>query len=170
LPHNWKKRNPTAEAIREDFTGAPADGYTTYNVEGMPAGEYAQLGELLSLYVKPPLGGQVREIRFQKPRPILVTDTTARQLYFVGGDQEISEEGLKLFNEETAGTKIELGACRRIDYKQRKEHVPDPDIDEWRHNFGEETGVKPSLYYDRLSRRLLLKGGAYEVRPEGITN
>lgn len=172
LRHNWKpkRRNPSAEAIREDFTGAPADGYTVHNIEGMPAGEYAQLGELLSLYVKPLIGGQVREIRFSAPRPLLVSDTTARQLYFVGGDQDVTN-GLNLFNPviQSAGL-VELGEVRRIDYKQRKAHVPDPDIDEWKHNFGEESGVKPSLWFDRHSRQLFLKGGEYVVRREGIVN
>lgn len=172
LRHNWKpkRRNPSAEAIRQDFTGVPADGYTVHNVEGMPGGEYAQLGELLSLYVKPLIGGQVREIRFTVPRPLLVSDTSARQLYFVGGDQDISE-GLNLFNSviQHSGL-VELGEVRRIDYKQRKAHVKDPDIDEWKHQFGEESGVKPTLWFDRHARQLFLKGGEYQVRREGIVN
>lgn len=164
------RSNPSAEAIRENFTGTPAEGYRVYDAPGMPAGEYAQLGELLSLYVKPLIGGQVREIRFTAPHPLLLTDTTARQLYFLNGDQDITE-GLSLFNSvvQHAG-RVELGELRRIDYKQRKEHVPDPDIDEWKHNFGEESGEKPRLWFDPQARRLYLEGGDYTVRPEGIVN
>ena len=171
LRKGWKPRasNPSAAALREEFTGSPAEHYTVHDVEGMPAGEYAQLGELLSLYVKPMIGGQVREIRFQAPRPLLVSDTSARQLYFVGGDQDVTP-GLHLFVEHESDDTVELGEVRRIDYKQRKEHVPDPDIDEWKHNFGEESGVKPSLWFDRHSRQLFLTGGEYVVRREGIIN
>lgn len=161
--------NPSAEAIRESFVGAPSEGYTLHNVEGIPSGDYAQLGELLSLYVKPVIGGQVREIRF-KDRPLLLTDTSARQLYFIDGDQEISAENLALFNDATTAGLCELGEVRRIDYKQRKEHVPDPDVDEWKHAFGEENGSKPTLWYNERTKQLILKGGDYVVRAEGITN
>jgi hypothetical protein len=166
------RTNPSAEAIREDFTGMPAEHYTTYNVEGMPAGDYAELGQLLSLYVKPVIGGQVREIRFTSPKPVLASDTSRRQLYFVGGDQDISD-GLEYFSVDGRVERdglVELGECRRIDYKQRKEQFGHPEIDEWKHNFGEETGVKPILWFDPRLKQLFLKGGEYEVRSEGITN
>jgi hypothetical protein len=164
------RTNPSAEVLRESFVGKPSDGYTTMNVEGIPQGDYAQLGELLTLYCKPAIGGQVREIRFQKPRPLLVSDTSARQMYFVGGDQAISEEQLALFTDDVHPGMVELGECRRIDYKQRKEHVPDPDIDEWKHEFGEENGIKPSLWYNTGLQQLALQGGDYSIKPEGITN
>jgi hypothetical protein len=156
------RTNPSAEAIREDFTGMPAEHYTTYNVEGMPAGDYAQLGKLLALYVKPVLGGQVREIRFQKDRPILVTDTTARQLYFVSGDQDISDQ-LGLFTDAEKSGRVLLGDARRIDYKQRREYVLKPHFDEWQHKFGEESGVLPQVYFDTRSKQLSLEGGEYYV-------
>lgn len=163
------RTNPSAEAIRESFTGMPADEYTTLDVEGMPAGDYAELGKLLSLYVKPLIGGQVREVRFKKPHPLLVSDTSRRQLYFVGGDQDVSQ-GLDLFNHAPTPGLCELGEVRRIDYKQRKEHLPDPSLDEWKHNFGEENGIKPSLWFNERTKQLSLKGGDYTVRTEGITN
>jgi hypothetical protein len=163
------RTNPSAEAIRESFTGMPAEKYMTLNVEGMPAGEYAELGKLLSLYVKPLIGGQVREIRFKKPYPLLITDTSRRQLYFVEGDQDVSQ-GLGLFNDHPTPGLCELGEVRRIDYKQRKIHLPDPDVDEWKHAFGEENGIKPTLWFNERTKQLFLKGGDYLVRTEGITN
>jgi hypothetical protein len=165
--------NPSAEGIREYFTGAPAASVSVENEPHMPAGDYAQLGELLVLYVKPIAGGQVRQIAFRgAPRPLVVADETARQIWFVGGDQDISgalgefgaaEQG------ESSGVFL-LGEARRIDYKQRKEHVPDPDVDEWRHEFGEESGVKPALLFDSNLKRFLLSGGEYTIEPEGIVN
>ncbi len=166
------RTNPSAELLREEFVGRPAEFYTNYDEPHMPRGDYAQLGELLALYVKPVMGGQVQEINFRSSRPLLVADESARQLYFVGGDQDISSS-LSVFapgvGQMTSGL-VELGEVRRIDYKQRKEHLPDPEIDEWRHDFGEETGVRPTLWFDPVTKRLLLQGGAYEVRSEGIVN
>jgi hypothetical protein len=156
------RTNPSAEAIREDFTGMAADGYTKYNVEGMPAGDYAHLGKLLSLFVKPVIGGQVREIRFRTNMPILVTDTTAKQLYFVKGDQDISDQ-LDLFTDAEKSGMVLLGDARRIDYKQRREYVPKPQFDEWKHSFGEESGALPKVYFDTRLKQLSLHGGEYYV-------
>jgi hypothetical protein len=169
LPRNWKPRaNPSAAALREAFTGKDANSYTVHREDHMPAGDYAQLGKLLALYVKPHGGGQVQVI---KPRgTILVADESARRLWFVGGDQDISA-ALGVFGARQRGDGlVELGEARRLDYKQRKEHVPDPDVDEWRHEFGEESGVSPLVLFDAAHKRLLLEGGEYVVRAEGIVN
>jgi hypothetical protein len=171
LRSGWKPRgaNPSAAAIRESFTGRDADKVSIRTEPHVPAGDYAQLGELLALYIKPDAGGQVQQIQFSKPRPLVVSDETARQLYFVGGDQDIGND-LSIFGTHQRGGLLILGGARRIDYKQRKEHVPDPSNDEWRHEFGEDSGVHPTVLYDRHNKTLLLEGGEYTVRPEGIVN
>lgn len=162
--------NPAAADLREAFTGRPAEWVTIQDESHMPAGDYAKLGKLLSLYVKPLAGGQVLEIKFSSTETSVVADETGRQIYFVGGDQDVSS-ALSSFGAEEVGSGVyKLGEARRIDYKQRKEHVPEPEVDEWRHEFGEETGVRPELLFDSSRRVLLLEGGAYTIRPEGITN
>lgn len=170
LPHSWQPRakNPSAEALREKFTGMEADHVSIRQEPLMPAGDYAMLGKFLGLYVKPRKGGHVLTITANGVT--VVSDETARQIYFVGGDQDISS-GLAEFGALDRGVGIfELGEARRIDYKQRKEHVPHPDQDSWRHEFGEESGVRPTVLYDANAKRLLLEGGEYEIRAEGIVN
>lgn len=157
LRRGW---NPSAAALHERFTGAEGKWLTIHDEPHMPAGDYAQLGELLALYFKPRNGGQVQQITFSKGSlPLVVAAESARQIYFVGGNQALSSFATG-----------ELGECRRIDYKQRKEHVPDPDADEWRHAFGEESGVRPVLSYDARNKRLLLEGGEYRIESAGIIN
>jgi hypothetical protein len=170
LRKGWRP-NPSAAAIRSSFTGKDADTIQVYDEPHMPAGDYAQLGELLALYVKPGRGGQVQQITFPKgARPIVVADETARQIYIVGGDQNLTRS-LEAFGVRDRGPDLfELGEARRIDYKQRKEHVSAPEQDEWRHEFGEDTDVRPVLLYDAARQRLLLEGGEYEIRSEGIIN
>lgn len=165
------RMNPSAEGIREDFTGMEVDRETVRSEPHMPAGDYAQLGELLALYVKPARGGQVQEITFDRPRPKVVSDESARQIWFAGGDQDLSDS-LSAFGAHDRGGAglLELGEARRIDYKQRKQHVPHPESDEWRHEFGEETGVRPIVLFDQAHKRILLEGGDYEIRREGIVN
>jgi hypothetical protein len=165
-----RRQNPDAAGIREDFTGMPVEWEETTTEPHMPAGDYAKLGELLVLYVKPRAGSQVQQIDFKEPRPILVSDESARQLYFLGGDQDLSGS-LSVFRALDRGDGLfELGEARRIDYKQRKEHVKEPEYDEWRHQLGEETEERPTVLFDSRHKRILFEGGAYEVRREGIVN
>lgn len=174
VPSSWvgRRSNPSAAAIREEFTGTRSERFFVQDAPGLTAGDYAQLGELLALHVKPVSGGQRQTIEFpQGERPLLLCDETRRQLYFLDGDQDVSA-ALPAFgiHHATGTEEILLGSLRRIDYKQRKEHVEQPDLDEWRHDLGEETHVFPDLYFDPVHRRLVLRGGEYEVRREGIVN
>lgn len=170
LRRGWQP-NPSAAALRSSFTGKDAEFVTVYDEPHMPAGDYAQLGELLALYVKPVSGGQVQQIAFPKSaRPVLVSDETARQIYFVGGDQDITPAVAIFQGVKRSDGRFILGDARRIDYKQRKEHVPQPEIDEWRHSFGEESGVYPIVLFDPASRRLSLEGGEYRIEDVGIVN
>jgi hypothetical protein len=168
LPRNWQP-NPSAEALREKFTGAPVEHVRVMDEPHMPAGNYAMLGKLLSLYVKPRKGGQVQEIR-AAGGTMVVSDETARQIYFVGGDQDISS-GLAVFGAVDRGAGLfEIGEARRIDYRQRKEHVDHPEQDSWRHDFGEENRNRPTVLYDSRAKRLLLEGGDYRIEAAGIIN
>jgi hypothetical protein len=166
-----RKKNPSAAALRESFTGQPAETISSYSEPCMPAGDYAQLGELLALHVKPRAGGQVQVITCKRDaRPLVLADESGRQIYFAGGDQDLSA-ALAVFGAADRGNnRFELGEARRIDYKQRKEHLPDPDTDEWKHYFGEENGIRPIAVFDARHRRILLEGGDYRIRPEGIVN
>jgi hypothetical protein len=165
-----RRQNTSAGTLREEFTGTPWNYYTVQTEPHVPAGDYALLGKLLALHVKPAAGGQVQAISFRSNHPAVLSDESARQIYFVDGDQDVSES-LAVFGARDRGAGVfELGEAKRIDYKQRKTHVPDPEADEWRHEFGEETGVRPVLFFDRPKKRLLLEGGEYEIRREGITN
>jgi hypothetical protein len=168
LPRKWQP-NPSAEALREKFTGAPVEHVRVMDEPHMPAGNYAMLGKLLSLYVKPRKGGQVQEIR-AAGGTMVVSDESARQIYFVGGDQDISS-GLAVFGAVDRGAGLfEIGEARRLDYRQRKEHVDHPEQDSWRHELGEENGIRPTVLYDSRAKRLLLEGGDYRIEAAGIIN
>jgi len=169
-----RRQNPDAAGIREDFTGAPVDREQVRYEPHMPAGNYAQLGKLLTLGVKPRAGGQVLDIR---SNALIVSDERAQAeegklgpIWFVGGDQDITAALPQFGAIERRGGIFELGEAREIHYEQRKEHVPHPEQDHWRHRFGEETNVRPTVLFDLAHKRLLLEGGAYRIRREGIVN
>ncbi len=79
-----------------------------------------------------------------------------------------------MFTDE-AGRRVRLGDCVGIGYIAVKYH---PQIENhaagrrilWEHEFGEENGRMPSLIYAPGERRLLLEGGDYTVKDEGIVN
>lgn len=174
-------RNPLPSAteaeraieIREGFTHRNVKGYRVMNEPCIPAGDYAELGKLVLLAVKPKDGGAVQELGFYPP-PVVISDVSRRQIYFAGGDQFLDDRELKLFTGET-GREIDLGECRVIGYLEKKYH---PQVDnaaagktvEWVHEFGEETGERPRLIYMAHEKRLLLRGGAYRVEDAGIIN
>lgn len=163
--------NPPVEEIVEEFTGQDAEWIDIYNEPHMSRGRYAQLGALLSIHVKPAKGGQVQKISFsEEDRPVVVTDSSARQIYFVGGNQDISS-ALESFGAEDRGNGVfELGEARRIDYECRKEHVAHPDEDRWKHDHGEEDGRRPTVLFDSRNKRLLYEGGNYRIEGAWIHN
>lgn len=166
--------NPPVEEIVEEFSGTAADYIDVYNEPHMPRGRYAQLGELLNLYIKPAGGGQRQKITFGTgdQAPIVVCDSTAKQIYFVGGNQDISS-ALEAFGISLLANLREvptLGQGCRIDYKARKEHVAEPDEDRWKHDHGEENGVLPTVLFDAKNKRLLYEGGDYRIDGAWIRN
>lgn len=184
------KVNPSAEAIREEFTGREYE-YTFISDEPhMRAGDYAQIGDMVGISFKPKNGGQVKAIgwyegsdriplheaakslRTLTDAPVLVSDTTRRQLYFVSGNQDLSALILAYIDDghdSKDGDIWELGDARTVVYREKK-WMDDFRTINYQHRFGEENGRVPKLLYDARLKRLLLEGGDYEVRPEGITN
>jgi len=171
--------NPPVEDIVEDFTGQEVKWLDVYNEPHIPRGRYAQLGPLIALYIKPAKGGQVQRIGGMgenyaaawagKP-PIIVTDSTARQIYFVDGAQDISANLAAFGAIDRGNGLVELGQGRRIDYQCRKEHVASPEEDLWKHDHGEENGKLPTVLFDTRSKRLLYEGGDYRIEGPWIRN
>ena len=182
--------NPSAESIREGFVGGPLEYTTVSDEPGVQPGNYAKLGMLMGFTFKPMRGGQVEEISYYSGKggsliaasdnlyelinpPEVVSDETARQIYFFGGNQDVSSQ-LHSYGARHRGQVYELGEMRHIVYRERK--APKFDEINWVHEFGEEDKKqgreprRPMVLFDPYNKRLLLEGGAYEVRPEGITN
>ena len=162
--------------IREGFVDHESTGYIVANEPHIPRGDYAQLGPLVELGVKPTSSGSTNEVQriHFSPRPLVICDTSRRQIYFAGGEQRQSERDLPKFTSSRSGV-VELGQCRSIVYVAAKYH-PQAGNDaagklvEWQHEFGEENGILPKLFYDVDRQRLLLRGGDYRIEDRGIVN
>jgi hypothetical protein len=180
------KFNPSAEAIREDFTGRPVDFISISREPHMEKGEYAKLGDLMGITYKPIGGGQVEGIGWYQgaetiplheaakkllkltDAPVLVASRD-KHLYLAGGNQDYSPMLAHLKVNPDGDDCWELGEARTIVYRERK-HFDDFALVNYEHKFGEENGERPVIVYDRRNNRLLLKGGDYDIRPEGIVD
>lgn len=166
-----------ARGIRSGFVARRSSRYIVMDEPHMPAGDYAQLGKLYSLAVKPTPSGETREVQeigFEEQGILVVSDVSRRQIYFVGAPRSMRGGVLSVFNADAADV-VDLGECREIIYEAKKYH---PEVGnaaagkvvEWRHQFGEESGVMPHLHYDTKKNRFLLRGGEYVVEDAGIVN
>ncbi len=165
--------NPPVEEITEEFSGTEVKWIDVYNEPHIPRGRYAYLAKLFRLLIKPVKGGPVQKITFEgDSAPIIVSDASAKQIYFVDGNQDISGR-LAAFGDYGVASMdgvLKLGAGREIHYIGTKHHIGDGDTDEWRHTHGEEDGALPTVLFDTRNKRLLYEGGNYRIEGPWIHN
>jgi len=165
------KTNPTkaelaeAAALSEQFHGRPAKSATVIEEEDKHAGALADLGRLVSLTVIL-ADGRPAELEFSRAVH-LAANGAAGQLYFLGGDQRINLAALGI--DAPGKDVVTVGEAAGVVYHTSKAFHDFEPID-YTHEFGEESGVRPTLLYDTINGRLSLSGGNYQVRPEGITD
>lgn len=151
-----RKRNPNvtpkARAGFEAFNGRPSkQGLTLTFPDGTPGGCYV-LGKLVLLKLAG--GGSVTP---------------------VDGLTYLCADGKKKLHLGTKGERLTdypkgvVGTITQIEYEQRKPHLGYPKQTIFYHKTGEETGEKPMLYSDGKGG-LLIRGGNYSIKPEGIRN
>jgi hypothetical protein len=179
------RQNPAAADLREEFIGEEPDWIDHANEPNMPKGDYAKLGDLVALSVKPMHGGQVKGLFWTNRQfdivhfgdellplidaPWVTSDESARQIYFYKGLQNLHSQ-LGEFGARSRGDGVfELGQVRVIRYRAKK-WTDDFKLFDFVHRFGEETGVLPMLLFDDKHQRLLFEGGEYQIRREGIVN
>lgn len=99
---------------------------------------------------------------------IVASDPQGNQIYFLGGNQDVTGILPKAHLDANKDF-IYMGECDCIIYTADKDFDNFEEKD-YQHEFGEETGERPRLMFDRLNQQLYLIGGAYEVKREGIVN
>lgn len=170
------------EAATEIYTGFHAEAPAKTLVidePHIPAGSYPELGLLIGLAFKPTNSDAANhfERNFMVPRENVhvIADNERDQIYFAGGDQEVSATQLKNLGWDGSAGEFEMGEARRIVYIARKYHSEVQanargELVEWVHEFGEETGELPTFFYDVAVKRIYLRGGAYKITDQGIVN
>jgi hypothetical protein len=170
-----KKKNPNgladASETYQQFHGEPGEHVDEIHEPSPRPLSLAQLGEMIELQVRRSAGWKWGSLDLKGRGIRLAFNPEGSQLYFVGGDQKVSRGELSTLGVDNRKDLIDLGEAMLIAYRARKAQV-DGQASDYEHFFGEETGVRPRLGYDRRGSapRLFLSGGAYYVTAEGIRN
>jgi hypothetical protein len=130
--------------------------------------DYAALGDLIELHIRNE-DGKVVKIEFSTEDAVkLASSPNGRQLYLLGGDQDITGS-LDSFDKSADVEKdlLDLGDAVVIVYDASKWQT-NFKATEWKHDFGEESGVVPRAFFDRRNKRIFLAGGNYRVERPGI--
>jgi len=160
-----------ASEMCADFRGEPCPDIETHEEPEPRPQTLAQLGVLLDLYVKRDAGWKWGHIELTGRDIRVAANPPGTQIYFVGGNQKISKGELSELGVDNSKELIYLGEAMRIDYRAEKAHV-NGIASGYKHDFGDVTGRRPRLMYDRRGPqpRLFLAGGEYVAKVEGIVN
>jgi hypothetical protein len=160
-----------ATEMCEYFRGGPCPHVDTYQEPQPRPQTLAQLGVLLDLYVKREAGWKWAVIDLKGREVKVAANPEGTQIYFIGGNQKISRGELSELGVDNSKELIDLGEAMQIGYRAKKAHVNGIDSG-YDHKFGDRTGRRPRLMYDRRGPqpRIFLIGGEYIAKIEGIDN
>lgn len=167
-----RRDNPDGEldeaaALYEEFHGREPSEIVRIQESAEQRGEYTALGDLVELIMVAPNGDEVL-VKFKSDGVRVASSPSGEQLYLLGGNQDISGH-LRMFGADEGKDLIDLGEAKRIVYEAAKWQT-DFTPQEWKHDFGEESGTRPRAFYDQLKRRIFFAGGNYKVKRPGIVD
>lgn len=99
----------------------------------------------------------------------LASDAQGRQLYLIGGDQRLQPSALSEFGASSSAGRMKLMPATFIVYNTRKKYDGFA-FSGYVHEFGEDGGRRPTIYYDQANKQILIRGGSYRIEPQGIIN
>ena len=173
-----KKRNPKPEGelkqavhLFGSFHGKDPKEIIEKHESAEIRKDYAALGDLVAIGIGDcAMHGQnlvnnwnkCSHIAFKGDGVKLASSPNGRQLYAIGGNQNLVSCHGKFEGVDWEKDFVDLGECPFIVYLARKAHGNFEPI-EYVHEFGEKSGIRPQLMYDKLKRRIFFVGGDYFI-------
>lgn len=156
-----------AAAASEEFHGRAPSESITIKTEVFEHDNLGDLGELVSMTIKPDRGGEVEVLKdFDGTRLAQSPKGYPFQLFIEGGDQSVTIEDFGI--DEPHEVEV-LGKLTHVVYYTTKDHLgEDGGEANFKHKLGEVSGIKPYVIYDVLNESLSIAGGNYKILPEGI--
>lgn len=168
------KKNPSqldqAIVLYESFHGKDAKEVTELHESAAVRQDYTALGKLVAIGI-----GECKRqgndlvnhwdrcghLCFEKDGVTLAASPNGKQLYCIGGNQDLSL-ALSKVDLDRSKDFLDLGELPFIVYEARKVHGNFAPT-EYVHEFGEKSGVLPKGMYDKLRRRIYFVGGEYFI-------
>jgi hypothetical protein len=159
---------PEAERLYETFHGREPREILELTDSAVERGEYVNLGDLVELTIVAPDRNHVK-VGFKDDGVRLASTAEGTQLVLIGGNQDISRT-LGMFGaEDTSKDLLDLGDLKQIVYDAAKWQT-DFTPQEWKHDLGEESGIRPRVLFNQLKKRIFFAGGTYRVERPGIVD
>jgi hypothetical protein len=171
-PH---RRNPdqTEQAVKlfEIFHGKDAREISEKHVSAAMRKDYSALGKLIAIGTDDCGWGekaivqkwdQCPHINFSEDHVTLASSPDGRQLYAIGGNQNLNGCLSKFEGVDPTKDFIDLGEIAFVVYEARKIHS-NFEPTEWVHKFGGKGNVRPAWMFDRLKKQIFFIGGEYFI-------
>jgi hypothetical protein len=168
---SWgSKHNPedTAAEMYETFHGKPSEEILEVGETVRFHENLAALGELVEMKVATLTKKDV-ELDFTDSGCMLCSNENGTQLYVVGGDQSIDLDKIGFTGAKGEKDLITIGVLYELTYRTEK-GFDKFKLTDYYHELGEETGFQPMLVYDAMNEFILISGGEYKIKAEGIVN
>jgi hypothetical protein len=158
--HDRKNPGDMQEAVKlfQSFHGRNPKEIVDRHVSAAVRLEYTTLGDLEYLRCITPLGKTV-EFNFEGDGVKLASSPDGKQLYCIGGNQDLRS---CLDDASLEKDFIDLGECTEVQYLARKIHGKFQPVSYY-HEFGEDTGERPQLMWDKLKKQVFFIGGNYFI-------
>lgn len=158
-----------AVQLFQQFHGRDPRGIVEKHVSDAMRREYTALGSLDYIIFRTDSGAKVT-IDFEGDGVTLASSPAANQLYFIGGNQNISS-CLGKFTDDPSKDFIDLGETVEVQYLARKAQGNFEPV-KYFHKFGEQKrgSELPRGVYDKIRRQIFLAGGEYTIDSPGIVN
>lgn len=183
-----RKKNPetAAKDLYEKFHGEPSTNSFKVRETEHVHRDLGQLGTLVEIKVSVKLGGKTTLYCLKasqgaashsdkkavhltsSEKPVEGSTKDSLQLFLTGGDQSLDLKKLGFYPSEIKEQMV-IGQIRQLTYRTQKNFDKFETIDYY-HGLGEENGNKPTLCYKPKDKKMLIFGGDYGIRKEGIVN
>lgn len=169
--HNQVSETEQAVKLFEIFHGKDPVKIIDKHVSAAMRKDYTALGKLVAVGLDDSGYGEreiaakwdkCNHISFAEDGVTLASSPDGRQLYAIGGNQNLNGCLEKFQGVDAAKDFIDLGEVVFVVYEARKVHDNFEPV-EYVHKFGGHGNTRPGWFYDRLKKQIFFIGGEYFI-------
>lgn len=167
-----RKKNPddteAAAALYRQFHGQDPKEIITTQISAEQRKDYSVVGPLEDIDIVA-VNGRSKRLSFHSDKVMVASSPNGKTLYFIGGNQKLSDDLLRGFGADSTKDQVVLGTAAYFSYWDRKKESQWKLV-LWKHKLGEDGGTQPVTLYDKLQERVFFGGGSYYIRGTWVMN